>query len=299
MTEISRKTLTGERALFDIHDAKISYCTFENGESPLKECSGIEAENCLFKWKYPFWYTKDIKVFDCVFFETARAGIWYVKNFSMQNTTVEAPKAFRRADGVFLKDVTFPNAQETLWQCKNVTMQNVTARGDYFAMNSSDMEIDNLSLTGNYCFDGGKNITVRNSKLISKDAFWNAENITVYDSLICGEYLGWNSKNITLVNCIIESLQGLCYIDNLVMKNCLLINTTLAFEYSSVDVEILGKADSVFNPEKGVIKADVIGELIMDGRRIKIDQTKIECENIESRFDRAQWERDKISGEQK
>ena len=33
---------------------------------------------------------------------------------------------------------------------------------------------------------------------------------------------------LRFINCTIESLQGLCYIDNLVMKNCKLINTTLS-----------------------------------------------------------------------
>ena len=78
---------------------------------------------------------------------------------------------------------------------------------------------------------------------MARAGVWYTDNISVtdsivYDSFITGEYLGWNAKNLTLINCTIESLQGLCYIDNLVMKNCKLINTTLAFEYSSVDAEI-------------------------------------------------------------
>lgn len=56
----------------------------------------------------------------------------------------------------------------------------------------------------------------------------------------------------------------MCYIDNLVMKNCTLINTTLAFEYSNVDVQVNGKIDSVMNPSRGIIRADEIGELIME-----------------------------------
>lgn len=293
METITQKTFVGERSLFNIHDSSLSYCTFENGESPLKETSNLEVDNCLFKWKYPFWYSKKIKVTNSVLFEMARAGIWYVEDFTMEGSVVEAPKNFRRVNGLVLKNVNLPNAEETLWNCKNVRMENVSARGDYFAMNSTDMEIDGLVLDGNYSFDGGRNIVVRNSKLLSKDAFWNAENITVYDSFISGEYLGWNSKNITLVNCTIESLQGMCYIDNLTMKNCRLINTTLAFEYSSCDVEVVGKVDSVFNPKGGTIKADTVGELIMDGRRVKIDQTRIDCANIEKNFDRAEWERTK------
>ena len=65
-----------------------------------------------------------------------------------------------------------------------------------------------------------ENVEIHNSKLLSKDAFWNSDHVTVYDSFISGEYLGWNAKNLTLINCTIESLQGMCYIDNLIMKNC-------------------------------------------------------------------------------
>ena len=110
---------------------------------------------------------------------------------------------------------------------------------------------------------------------LSKDAFWNSENVTVYDSFISGEYLGWNARNLTLVNCTIESLQGLCYIDNLVMKNCKLINTTLAFEYSSVDADITGEVDSVMNPSSGRISAEAIKELIMEKDKIDPEKTQI------------------------
>ena len=118
---------------------------------------------------------------------------------------------------------------------------------------------------------------IHRAKMISKDAFWNSENVTVYDSFISGEYLGWNAKNLTLVNCTIESLQGMCYIENLVMKNCRLLNTTLAFEYSTVDAEIEGKIDSVMNPSGGSITADYIEELIMEKDKVDPDKTVITC----------------------
>ena len=92
-----------------------------------------------------------------------------------------------------------------------------------------------------------------------------------------GEYLGWNAKNLTLINCTIESLQGMCYIDNLVMKNCKLINTTLAFEYSTVEAQIVGKIDSVMNPSGGTICADSIGELILEKDKVDPNKTRIIC----------------------
>lgn len=291
MKEYNQQILTGERALYDVHNAHISYCTFENGESPLKESGDLKIEHSLFKWKYPLWYSKNVSMENCYLFEMARAGIWYVENLSVTDTVIEAPKNFRRANGLYMRNVNIPNAAETLWNCENIEMENVTAKGDYFAMNSRNIKADHFTLVGNYSFDGGENIEIHNSRLLSKDAFWNANNVTVYDSFISGEYLGWNSKNITLINCTIESLQGMCYIDNLVMKNCRLINTTLAFEYAECDVEIIGNIESVFNPKSGSIKADYIGELIMDGRRVIIDQTNIETAGIGKKSDRPEWER--------
>ncbi len=275
--EIRNQYLTGERALFQGHDLLIIDTIFADGESPLKESHDIELLGCMFKWKYPLWYAQNITVAKSTWFEMGRAGIWYTDHISVTDSAIEAPKNFRRCRDVTLCNVSFPNAAETLWSCDGVKMDQVTAKGDYFAMNSQNMEITGLTLYGNYSFDGAKNVVIRNSHLLSKDAFWNSENITVYDSFISGEYLGWNAKNLTLVNCTIESLQGMCYIDNLVMKNCKLLNTTLAFEYSTVDAQIDSSIDSVMNPTGGVIRAESIGELIMDRDKIDPAKTDIIC----------------------
>ena len=275
MEEIRQGYYVGERPLFQGRNLRIFDTIFTDGESPLKESSDIELNGCMFKWKYPLWYAKNISAKNCTWFEMGRAGVWYTEIITVEDSAIEAPKNFRRCRDVALRNVSFPNAEETLWNCDRVTMEHITAKGDYFAMNSKNMVVNDLTLYGNYSFDGAENVEVRNSHLLSKDAFWNSDNVTVYDSFISGEYLGWNAKNLTLINCTVESLQGMCYIDNLVMKNCKLLNTTLAFEYSTVDVEINGKIDSVFNPSGGVIRADHIDELIIDRDKVDPSKTKI------------------------
>lgn len=277
MTEIDNQVLTGERALFQGHDLLIQDTIFVDGESPLKESRNIELLNCMFKWKYPLWYAKHIAVKNSTWFEMGRAGVWYTDDISVEDCAIEAPKNFRRCHDVSLRNVSFPNAAETLWNCNGVTLDQVVATGDYFAMNSQNMDIRGLTLYGNYSFDGVQNVTIRHSRLLSKDAFWNSDHVTVYDSFISGEYLGWNAKNLTLINCTVESLQGMCYIDNLVMKNCKLLNTTLAFEYSTVDAEIDSRIDSVMNPTSGIIRTDSIGELIMERDKIDPEKTTIIC----------------------
>lgn len=277
MTKEVRGYYTGERALFGARDLHIVEGTFADGESPLKESKNIELDNSIFRWKYPLWYSENITAKGCTLFDTARAGIWYTHNLTFTDGVIEAPKTFRRSSKIKLENVTMPNAQETFWSCKDINLKNVTAHGSYFAMNCKGAVVDNFTLTGDYCFDGAEDITIRSSKLLSKDSFWNSKNVTVYDSFISGEYLGWNAQNLTFINCTIESLQGLCYIKNLKLVNCRLINTTLAFEYSTVEADIRGKVDSVLNPSGGTIRADHIDELIIEPDKVDPSKTVITC----------------------
>ena len=55
-----------------------------------------------------------------------------------------------------------------------------------------------------------------------------------------------------------ESLQGMCCIEKLTMKNCRLLNTTLVFECSTEDADIEGTINSVLTPSGGAIRADRI-----------------------------------------
>lgn len=277
MKKVIKEVLTGERALFFARGLEIYDCVFEDGESPLKESADIRLFNTGFRWKYPLWYSKNIALENCRFTQTARAGVWYTENIKLTDCVIEAPKTFRRSKNIVLENVTLPDAQETLWNCEGVKLKKVKANGTYFGMNCKNVEIENFELDGDYCFDGAENLTIRGSKLLSKDSFWNSKNVTVYDTYISGEYLGWNSENLTFINCTIESLQGLCYVKNLKLINCRLVNTTLAFEYSTVDADICGGVDSIKNPLGGKISAGFIGEIIMEEDKVDVNETMIIC----------------------
>ena len=56
MQQIRHKEYGGERPLFATHDIQLEDVTIHAGESALKECSNIEAVNCRFEGKYPFWH---------------------------------------------------------------------------------------------------------------------------------------------------------------------------------------------------------------------------------------------------
>ena len=289
MKEICNKKFTGERALYGEKDVLVIGCAFEDGESPFKECENVEIKNSSFKWRYPVWYGRNVKADGCFFNEDTRAGVWYMDGVFIKNSEFRSPKNFRRSKNIHLENVKFTGGEETLWFCDGVKLKNVEISGNYFLMNSENIVAENVNLTGKYSFDGVKNLRIENSKLITKDAFWNSENVTVKNSLVTGEYLGWNAKNLTLIDCEIESLQGLCYADNLKLINCKLKNTTLAFEYSSVEADICSGVDSVFNPKSGRIKADYIGELIVEKDKVDEGKTIIICKNVAKRSDKPDW----------
>ncbi len=267
MKTISNQEFGGERPLYCRHGLRLENVTIHAGESALKETSDIEAENCTFEGKYPFWECDGFKVTGCLFREGARAALWYSRDLVMEDSVVETPKMFREMDRLCLRRVKLPNAAETLWSCRDVILEDVEVeKGDYLFMHSADIHIDRLKLQGNYSFQYCRNVEIRNSELHTKDAFWETENVTVYDSFINGEYLGWYSRNLCLVNCRIGGTQPLCYCSGLVLENCTFEpDADLAFEYSDVQADIRGGVASVKNPRHGRIVADSFGEIIIDG----------------------------------
>lgn len=266
MDIISDQFFVGERPLFATDNIRLENVKFFPGESALKECNNVEAYNCEFMCKYPFWHNDNAYIEKSLFTVYSRAAIWYSKNIRMVNTLVDAPKMFREIDGLRLENVKMPNAAECCWNCRNIEFQNVDVKGgDYIFMNSENIRLNGFRLQGNYSFQDAKNVEIHDAQLNSKDAFWKTENVTVYNSVISGEYLGWHSKNLRLVNCTISGTQALCYCKDLVMENCVMMpDADLCFEYTTLQAEINSQIHSVKNPGGGYIKAKSIGETIID-----------------------------------
>lgn len=267
MTIIKNQEFGGERPLYASHDLRLENVTIHVGESSIKESSNIEAENCVFEGKYVFWETNGFTVKNCYFAESARSSLWYSKNCRIIDCKCDAPKLFRRMDGIYVENTDFPNGEQFLWDCKNIQFKNVKIQNcDYLFMHSENILIEDYHQDGNYAFQYAKNVEIRNAIINSKDSFWEAENVTVYDSEINGEYLAWYGKNIKLVRCHITGEQPLCYVDGLILEDCTFgDDANLALEYSTVNGNIKGDVVSIKNPTSGtVIVEGKLGELIWD-----------------------------------
>lgn len=266
METIKDKEFGGERPLFGSIGLRLENVTIHAGESALKCCAEIEADNCRFEGKYPFWHVDGFKISNSVFTPGARAALWYSKNLMMTDTVVEAPKMFREMDGIVLRNVQLPDGEETLWHCSNVDIENVSIdKADYLFMHSHDIRIRNWKQNGNYSFQYCRNVEIHEAVINSKDAFWGTENVTIYDSELTGEYLGWHSHRLRLVRCKISGTQPLCYAHDLTLEDCIFApDCDLAFEDSEVNATVLSDITSIKNPMRGKISAKSFGEIIID-----------------------------------
>ena len=266
MELIKDKEFGGERPLFTIHDTRLENITITDGESGIKQCRNIEAQNCRFYGKYPWWHVDGVLIEDCYFALDSRSAIWYTNDLVMRRCRIDAPKFFREMNHVELEDVQITDADETFWRVNDLRLKNVKLHGGtYPFMFSQNIYVDGLESDSKYVFQYCKNVEIHHAKILTKDSFWESENVTIYDSELDGEYLAWHSKNVRLVNCHLAGEQLLCYADNLVLENCTIDRMCdRMFEYSTVEADIKGHIENIKNPTSGHIVADSIGSVTID-----------------------------------
>ena len=266
MQVVQNKAFDEERAFYGSRDIKIIECKFDgqaDGESAFKESANIDAKNCLFNLRYPFWHDDNVHLNNCEMTVLCRAAFWYTRNISVENSKLHGIKALRECENISLSNVDVIST-EFGWFSKNIKMISSVAEGEYFMLKASDIKLFDVSFKGKYSFQYIENACFENCNFDTKDAFWHANNVTVKNCVIKGEYLAWYSKNITFENCIIYGTQPFCYCEGLKLINCEMHDADLAFELSEVDATVTTHVVSVKNPKKGRIRLLSVGELIND-----------------------------------
>lgn len=267
MELIKDKEFGGERPLFGIHDTRLENIVITDGESGIKCCKNLEADNCKFYGKYPWWHVDGSLITNCYFDPASRSAIWYSNEMVMKDCVIDGPKFFREMNNLTLENVTVNDADETFWRVKGLKLKDVTLHeGTYPFMFSEDIYVDGLVSDSKYVFQYCKNVEVHNAKITTKDSFWECENVTVYDSVLDGEYLAWHSKNVRLVRCHIAGEQPLCYLDGITLEDCTFdAACDRAFEDScNINATIVGGITEIKNPVSGTIVADEIGRITYD-----------------------------------
>ncbi|MBR1630373.1 MAG: DUF3737 family protein [Paludibacteraceae bacterium] len=266
MNLIQNQTFGGERPLFALKDTRLEQITITEGESGIKCCNNIEANNCRFIGKYPWWHVDDSLITNCIFEPGSRSAIWYSNRMKMRDTVIDAPKLFREMNDLELTNVQINDADETFWRVNHLRATNLRLHdGTYPFMFCTDVIIDGLESDSKYVFQYVRDAEIHHARITTKDAFWETDNVTIYDSELNGEYLGWHSRNLRLVRCHITGEQPLCYIDGLILEDCTFgSDCDRIFEDSDVQATICGHVTNIKNPRSGCITLDTLGSLTID-----------------------------------
>ena len=268
---IENKTFDNERALYDSHDLLLKNCAFDgpaDGESALKECSNIDAQNIFFNLRYPCWHVHGLSITSSEMTDKCRAALWYSDHIRIKDSKLHGIKALRECRVVEISgsDIISP---EFGWSVTDIRMVNSKAQSEYFMMRSEHIEFKDVEFSGKYSFQYIKDAVFDNCRFDTKDAFWHAEHVLVRDSIVKGEYLAWYSKDVVFENCKIIGTQPLCYCEGLRLINCEMIDTDLSFEKSEVEADITTEVLSIKNPASGIIRVPAVREIILDDPKAK------------------------------
>lgn len=266
MNTIENQTFDSERALYGSKELLVKNCSFDgpaDGESALKESSDIQAEDCYFNLRYPFWHNHGLTVSRSEMTALCRAALWYSDDITITGTKLHGIKALRECARVKMKecDIISP---EFGWSVQNIKMENCTAESEYFMMRSAGLHFKKVKLKGKYSFQYIEDALFEDCIFDTKDAFWHAKNVVIRNSTVKGEYLAWYCENVTFEHCTIIGTQPLCYCKNLKLVDCELPEADLCFEKSEVEASISTPVISIKNPYAGRITAPSVREIIQD-----------------------------------
>lgn len=280
MKVVENQTFNEERALYGERDIQVKHCAFDgpaDGESAFKEGANIQAEDCFFNLRYPFWHDQGLVIRRSEMTQLCRAALWYSHHVEITDTKLHGIKALRECGDVTMRDCDIISP-EFGWSVRGITMERCTAESEYFMMRSTDLHFTHVALKGKYSFQYVENAAFDHCRFDTKDAFWHAKNVVVRNSVVKGEYLAWYCQNVTFENCTIIGTQPLCYCQGLRLINCRMEDTDLAFEKSEVEATVVTPVVSIKNPYRGRISVPAVGELIRDDERA---QCEVLCTGME------------------
>lgn len=266
MKTIENQTFDNERALYGSKELLVKNCSFDgpaDGESAFKESSDIQAEDCYFNLRYPFWHDHRLAVSRSEMTALCRAALWYSDNITITDAKLHGIKALRECAQVKMKgcDIISP---EFGWSVQNIEMENCTAESEYFMMRSTGLHFKKVSLKGKYSFQYIEDALFEDCIFDTKDAFWHAKNVVIRNSTVKGEYLAWYCENVTFEHCTIIGTQPLCYCKTLKLVDCELLEADLCFEKSEVEASITTPVISIKNPYAGHITVPSAAKIIQD-----------------------------------
>ena len=144
MKTLQEQTWDQERALYGSRGLHLVRCRFDgpaDGESALKECADITAEDCYFNLRYPLWHVHGLRLSGADMTELCRAALWYSDHIEIRDSRLHGIKALRECTDVAMQgcDVVSP---EFGWSTHRLTLRDCTAESEYFLLRASEIEAE-------------------------------------------------------------------------------------------------------------------------------------------------------------
>ena len=97
MKLIQNETFDQERALYGCDGLHAVHCSFDgpaDGESAFKECRNVQASDCFFNLRYPFWHDVGLKISNCEMTQLCRAALWYSEDVEISHSKLHGINKF-------------------------------------------------------------------------------------------------------------------------------------------------------------------------------------------------------------
>ena len=224
MELVKDKKFGGERPLFAQHDLRLENVTITDGESGIKQCQNMEAYDCKFYGKYPWWHVDGAYIENCYFALDSR---WKVNGIKIKN--------------VKLHGGTYP-----FMFSENIYVDGLESDSKYVFQYCKNVEVHYAKILTKDSFWECENVTVYDSVLDGEYLAWHSKNVRLVNCHLAGEQLLCYTENLVLENCTIDPM------------------CDRMFEYSTVEADIKGHIENIKNPTSGHIIADSIGSITID-----------------------------------
>ena len=189
MNLIKDELFGGERPLFAVKDTRLEHITIVDGESGIKFCRNLEADNCSFYGKYPWWHVDGSLITNCYF-----AVFWKVNGLKVR--------------GLTLHDGTYP-----FMFCENVDVDGLESDSKYVFQYVKNAVIRNSRIVTKDAFWETENVTIYDSTLDGEYLGWHSKNLKLVRCHIAGEQPLCYIDGLTLEDCTFDAACDRCFED--------------------------------------------------------------------------------------
>ncbi len=144
-----------------------------HGVKALRECAGVQLENCSVVSAEFGWFSREISLSDC---EAEGEYLFlHTEGIRADRFRLKGKYSFQYVKNAVLEDCEL-NTKDAFWHAENVTVRNSVVKGEYLAWYSKNLTMENCRIIGTQPFCYCEGLRLINCEMIDADlAFERSE----------------------------------------------------------------------------------------------------------------------------